>query len=57
MNRHTAALPVGKLVLESRTGCSSNRVNPFFMVHSPVSSPRASAGCSKRTGALKRPRR
>ena len=31
MNRHTAALPVGKLVLESRTGCSSNRVNPFFM--------------------------
>ena len=35
MNRHTAALPVGKLVLESRTGCSSNRVNPFFMVHSP----------------------
>ena len=35
MNRHTAALPVGKLVIESRTGCSSNRVNPFFMVHSP----------------------
>lgn len=35
MNRHTAVLPVGKLVLESRTGCSSNRVNPFFMVHSP----------------------
>ena len=35
MNQHTAALPVGKLVLESRTGCSSNRVNPFFMVHSP----------------------
>ncbi len=35
MNRHTSALPVGKLVLESRTGCSSNRVNPFFMVHSP----------------------
>ena len=35
MNRHTAVLSAGKLVLESRTGCSSNRVNPFFMVHSP----------------------
>jgi len=35
MKKNTAVLSAGKLVLESRTGCSSNRVNPFFMVHSP----------------------
>lgn len=33
MNRVTVNLPAGKLVSESRTGCSSNRANPFFMVH------------------------
>ena len=33
MNKVTIPLPAGKLVSESRTGCSSNRANPFFMVH------------------------
>ena len=33
MNKVTVPLPAGKLVNESRTGCSSNRANPFFMVH------------------------
>ena len=33
MNKYTVPLPAGKLVNESRTGCSSNRANPFFMVH------------------------
>ena len=35
MNRNTASLTAGKFVVESRAGCSSNRANPFFMVHSP----------------------
>lgn len=35
MNKNTATLTAGKFVVESRTGCSSNRTNPFFMVHSP----------------------
>ncbi len=35
MNKNTAVLTAGKYVVESRTGCSSNRSNPFFMVHSP----------------------
>ena len=35
MNRNTATLTAGKFVVESRAGCSSNRANPFFMVHSP----------------------
>ena len=34
MIRYTIPLPAGKLVNESRTGCSSNRANPFFMLHS-----------------------
>ena len=33
MNKNTATLTAGKFVIESRTGCSSNRANPFFMVH------------------------
>ena len=33
MNKVTVNLPAGKLVNESRTGSSSNRANPFFMVH------------------------
>lgn len=33
MQPSTVALPAGKLVLESRTGTSSSRTNPFFMVH------------------------
>ena len=35
MNKSTASLSAGKFVVESRAGCSSNRANPFFMVHSP----------------------
>ena len=35
MNKNTASLTAGKFVVESRTGCSSNRANPFFMVHAP----------------------
>lgn len=30
MNKNTASLTAGKFVVESRTGCSSNRANPFF---------------------------
>lgn len=33
MNKSTVSLPAGKFVIESRAGCSSNRANPFFMVH------------------------
>lgn len=35
MNKHTVTVGSGKYVTESRTGTSSNRTNPFFMVHSP----------------------
>ena len=35
MNKNTAGLTAGKFVIESRAGCSSNRANPFFMVHEP----------------------
>ena len=35
MNRYTLPLPAGKIVNESRAGCSSNRANPFFMLHAP----------------------
>ena len=35
MNKITVPLPGGKFVNESRTGCSSNRANPFFMLHAP----------------------
>ena len=35
MNKNTISLNAGKFVIESRTGCSSNRANPFFMVHEP----------------------
>lgn len=34
MNKNTVKLSAGKYVVESRAGCSSNRANPFFMVHS-----------------------
>jgi alpha-galactosidase len=33
MNRFTVPIIAGKFVNESRTGCSSNRANPFFMLH------------------------
>ncbi len=33
MNKSSVVLNAGKFVNESRTGCSSNRANPFFMVH------------------------
>ena len=35
MDRTVVQLGAGKYVNESRTGCSSNRANPFFMVHEP----------------------
>lgn len=34
MQKSTLTLKAGKFVTESRTGCSSNRANPFFMLHS-----------------------
>ncbi len=43
MNKSTVTLPAGKFVVESRTGCSSNRANPFFMVHE--SSADENTGC------------
>ena len=33
MNRHTAPVNAGKLVISSYTGTSSNRANPFVMIH------------------------
>ena len=33
MERSVIPLPTGKLVNESRAGCSSNNANPFFMLH------------------------
>ena len=36
MQKSTLTLPAGKFVLESRSGSSSNRCNPFFMVHDPA---------------------
>lgn len=33
MDKSTAKLDHGKFVIESRAGCSSNRANPFFMLH------------------------
>lgn len=33
MNKRTVALPAGRFVIESRAGVSSNRANPFFMLH------------------------
>ena len=33
MNKSTVELPAGRFVIESRAGCSSNRANPFFMLH------------------------
>ena len=35
MNKNTSTVTAGKFVIESRTGTSSNRSNPFFMIHSP----------------------
>ncbi|MBR1482706.1 MAG: alpha-galactosidase [Ruminococcus sp.] len=36
MNKNTSPLTAGKFIVESRTGFSSNRANPFFMVHEPA---------------------
>ncbi len=36
MEKATLALPAGRFVMESRMGCSSSRMNPFFMVHDPA---------------------
>jgi len=33
MDRSTLSVPAGRFVIESRAGCSSSRMNPFFMVH------------------------
>ena len=33
MKKYTLPLPAGKVVNESRAGCSSSRANPFFMLH------------------------
>lgn len=33
MGKYTVALPAGKYTVESRSGSSSNRCNPFFIVH------------------------
>lgn len=35
MDKHTVRFDHGKYVIESRAGCSSNRANPFFMLHRP----------------------
>ena len=35
MDKSTMQLNHGKFVIESRAGCSSNRANPFFMLHRP----------------------
>lgn len=35
MSKSTVSLSAGKFVVESRTGCSSNRANPFVMLHAP----------------------
>ena len=33
MTKHTASIGAGRFVIESRAGVSSNRANPFFMLH------------------------
>ena len=33
MSKHTSPLGAGRYVIESRAGVSSNRANPFFMLH------------------------
>ena len=35
MEKSTLTLPAGRFVMESRMGCTSSRMNPFFMLHSP----------------------
>ena len=35
MEKHTTPLTAGKYVVESRAGSSSNRANPFVMLHAP----------------------
>ena len=42
MGKFTVCLPAGKYTVESRGGASSNRCNPFFMVHS--------ADCTEQAG-------
>lgn len=36
MDRSAARVDAGKFVIESRAGYTSNRANPFFMVHDPA---------------------
>ena len=36
MDRSTLTLPTGRFVMESRMGCTSSRMNPFFMLHDPA---------------------
>lgn len=43
MDRHTVTLTAGKYVIESNTGGSSSRANPFFMVHDPMATERNGA--------------
>ena len=38
MDKSTVLPDRGKYIIESRTGCSSNRANPFFMLHRPDTS-------------------
>ena len=43
MERSTVTLTAGKFVVETRAGYSSNRANPFFMVHQPSATETAGA--------------
>ena len=36
MEKATLTLPAGRFVMESRMGCSSSRMNPFFLLHDPA---------------------
>ncbi len=40
MNRNTVQVPAGKYTISSAAGTSSNRANPFFMLHRPKTSER-----------------
>lgn len=44
MDKSTVNLTAGKYTIESRTGCSSSRANPFFMVHD-ISTTENSGSC------------
>lgn len=43
MAKHTVNLPAGKYTVESRGGASSNRCNPFFLVHDAAATETAGA--------------